>query len=374
MATYKLTFNANGGTLGTAAVWYDTTTAKYYTDSGKTTAVTSITKPTRTGYIFAGFFNTATGTTQYVKADGTFGTTTPTGSRTVYAQWTARSFTLSFNAAGGTAAASKTVTYGETIGTLPTTTRDRYALKMWTLDGNGITESTVWTKTSNATAVAEWYWLFGNVVDYFNLQSDALIPTMSTNGDNKQRICVAHTGRYEPGVGNTSGIWRNPSVTYVVAKNTTVNVTLGSAFAGGENLSGYMIVSVTVETQVGQFPTVTVEAVANEGANAINQFAVSIPVVARSKAQNLLGAVNGGGNLNACTIRASCAPVVIAENMMPCASDVVHGRMEATATTIAANGENAPTAGGGFTSIGEPKQQNEASYTVYTLNAQKEIA
>ena len=60
--------------------------------------------------------------------------------------------------------------------------------------------------------------------------------------------------------------------------------------------------------------------------------------------------------------------------MMPCASDVVHGRLEVAATTIAANGENAPTAGGNFTSVGEPKQQNEASYTVYTLNAQKEIA
>jgi hypothetical protein len=186
-------------------------------------------------------------------------------------------------------------------------------------------------------------------------------------------------------------------VTYVVKANTTVAVPLGKAYAAtfagaGANramtISGYMITSVEIVTEVGKFPTVTVSAVANEGANAINNFTVnankfnvSVPVVARSKAQNLLGAISGGGYLQRATLVALCDPVVVDEKMMPCASDIVNGRYELSAETLAANGEAAPTmapaAGfgtdGGFALLDVPRADQDASYIRYTVQARREM-
>lgn len=220
---------------------------------------------------------------------------------------------------------------------------------------------------------------FGTIVDWFGLASSALKVVSSDSGDNKQRVCVSNltsgnAGRYTEGVGQTSGIWRNPTVTYEVVDDTTFATALGTAYAGGLGLSGYMITSVSVETGIGKFPRVTVTATANEGANAINTFAVSVPLLARARAQNLLDAVSGGGQLQNCRLVASCSPVVVAEDMMPCASDVVHGKLVVTAGTYAPNGESAPTAGSGWTSIGEPQHTGGVEYPAWSITLQKEIS
>ena len=179
-----------------------------------------------------------------------------------------------------------------------------------------------------------------------------------------------------------SGVWRNPSVTYAVVGDCTVETQLGKAFpavyAGTGSsrrmtVSGYMIVEVRVETATGSFPRVTVTAVANEGADAINLFAVSIPVIARARAQLLLGALTGGGNLSRCDAAATCSPVVVAENGMPCASDVVAGRYVVSAETFAPNREAAPVAANGFTSTGEPKSNGDRDYPAWSVAAEKEI-
>lgn len=371
--SWKYAFDTDGGTTTQPAVFNDGTSGTYYADDTLTQPTTTVALPTKPGYDFGGYYRNGV---EVVTASGELLLDTPIAEdTTATARWLAKTYTLTFDYNGGTGTTtSKQVTFGQPIGALPGATRNRATFSGWLINGEPVTSATVYAVPNDAVARANWLLQFGDVTDYFGLASGALIPISSDNGDNKQRLCVAHTGRYEPGVDQTSGTWRNPSVTYVVAKSTTLALTLGRAFAASGTISGYMIVAATVETRVGQFPTVTVEAVANEGANAINQFPVSIPIVARSKAQNLLNSVSGGGYLNACTIRASCEPVVIAENMMPCASDVVHGRYEMTATTIATERESAPTATNGFTSVGEPKTGNEANYTTYTLNAQKEIA
>ena len=374
--SWKFSIDPDGGTGGNAAIYRNGGTS-WYSDDTCENAITHIEPPTRSGYTFAGCYSNGDQSTLTIAADGQIiaSPAVQQDNLTTKAKWTANTYVLTFDPNGGSCdTLQKQVTFGQPVGELPIATRTRGYFTGWYLNGEPLSPTTVWNVANNARAVASWDLQFGGVTDYFGLASTALIPIASNNGDNKQRICVAHTGRYEPNVDQTSGTWRNPTVTYVVARNTTFNVTLGRAYAGSAGTSGFMIVAATVETRVGQFPTITVEAVANEGANAINLFAVSVPVVARSKAQNLLNSVSGGGYLNACTVRASCEPVVIAENMMPCASDVVHGRLEITATTIATNRENPPTASNGFTSVGEPKQGNEANYTTYTLNAQKEIA
>ena len=84
----------------------------------------------RTGYAFLGWFTARSSGTQ-VSAD----TTMTAGGATVYAHWTANTYTITFNANGGTVStASKTVTYDQTYGTLPTPTRSGYAFDGWFTD------------------------------------------------------------------------------------------------------------------------------------------------------------------------------------------------------------------------------------------------
>lgn len=373
--SWKLAINPDGGSGGSTAV-YRNGGATWYADDQCTTPTTKIVPPTRHGYTFAGAYANGDTKTTVVRADGTI-TASPSlqsDNLTGTALWTANTYTLTFDYNGGTGTTQhKTVTFGQPIGELPTATRNRAVFTGWRIDGESVEATTAYNVPGDGRAVAAWSLQFGNVTDYFGLASSSLIPIASDSGDNKKRICVAHIGKYETNVDAVSGTWRNPTVTYVVARNMTLALTLGRAYKGSGSVTGYMIVAARIATGVGQFPTVTIQAVANEGADAINKFNVSVPIVARSKAQNLLGAVSGGGHLNGCALTATCEPVVVEENMMPCASDVVNGRYEVEATTIATNRESAPGASGGFTSIGEPKEETDATYTTYKLNAQREI-
>lgn len=382
MTNYKISLNSHGGIGGNDAIWYDRNSLRFTSDAASTNVVTAIEPPTRNGYDFAGYWTAETGGTKYIYSSGRINTAyVPTAAATLHAQWTAiqpgATHTLSFNLSGGTGTADPmTVQVGVRIGTLPVVTRENYQFMGWYVNGFPISATSIWELDEDAVAVARWERStgIGAVIDYFSLGSASLVPVSSDAGDNRKRICCSHIGKYEPGVGDTSGIWRNPTVTYKVIANTTINLTLGRAFSGGSsNVSGYMIIAADVKTKIGEFPLVTVSAVANEGRDAINLFNVSIPVQGCAHAQNLLSAVNGGGILQTCTMSAKCEPVVIAENMMPCASDVVKGRLTVKAETIARGSEAAPTAGNGFTAVGEPKQCEESNIPGYSFTAQKEL-
>ncbi len=84
--------------------------------------------PTRSGYDFDGWYTAASGGREITS-------TTPVETaspQTFYAHWTPRQYTLLFDANGGTCSqTSKTITYGETLGTLPIPTRDGYAFTGW---------------------------------------------------------------------------------------------------------------------------------------------------------------------------------------------------------------------------------------------------
>ncbi len=104
--TYTVTFNANSGTCSTA-----TTKVTFgNTYGGLPTA-------TRTGYSFSGWFTAQTGGN---KIESTTKVTTASD-HTLYAQWTANTYKVTFDANGGTCAtASKQVTFDSTYGDLPT--------------------------------------------------------------------------------------------------------------------------------------------------------------------------------------------------------------------------------------------------------------
>ncbi len=78
----------------------------------------------------------------------------------LYAKWTANTYTLSFNAQGGTVSpTSKSVTYAQAVGTLPTPTRSGYTFSGWFTSSTGgtqYTSSTVYTQTVGLTLHARW--------------------------------------------------------------------------------------------------------------------------------------------------------------------------------------------------------------------------
>ena len=119
LTSYKITFNANGGTGAPGSQ------TKYY---GKTLKLSS-TKPTRTGYTFQGWGTSATGSVVYA-AGANY---TANASDTLYAIWKANTYTVSYNANGGSGApGNQTKTYGVNL-TLSSTkpTRTNYNFKGW---------------------------------------------------------------------------------------------------------------------------------------------------------------------------------------------------------------------------------------------------
>ncbi|MBL7942554.1 MAG: InlB B-repeat-containing protein, partial [Flavobacteriales bacterium] len=113
---------------------------------------------TRTGYSFAGW-NTATNGSGTAYANGaTYDFSTDV---TLYAQWSANSYTVTFNANGGSAPspANKQVTFGSTYGTLATTSRTGYTFVGWFTAASGgtqVTTSTVVSNASDHTLYAQW--------------------------------------------------------------------------------------------------------------------------------------------------------------------------------------------------------------------------
>lgn len=145
-AQFTVSFNANGG--GTPS----------QTSKSVTYGSTYGTMPTcsRTGYTLDGWYTSDIGGTKRTSTD----TVSITSNTTLYAHWTANSYTVTFNANGGTTpTASKSVTYGSTYGTLPTPTRSGYAFLGWFTEQEGgtqITSSSTVNITAAQTLYAHW--------------------------------------------------------------------------------------------------------------------------------------------------------------------------------------------------------------------------
>lgn len=111
---------------------------------------------TRTGYTQTGWA-TSDGGSKVYDLNGSY---TDNADETLYPFWTAKTYSVTFNANGGTVSTtSKTVTYGQTYGTLPTPTRIGYKFDGWfTTSGGGtqVKSSTTVSITANQTLYAHW--------------------------------------------------------------------------------------------------------------------------------------------------------------------------------------------------------------------------
>lgn len=149
---YKVRYNGNGATSGTM-----TDSAHVY----DTTKVLTRNAYARTGYTFTGW-NTKHDGKGTAYADGASVknlTSNKDGVVTLYAQWKANSYTLTYDANGGTVStSSKTLQYGDAFGILPTPKRDGHKFLGWYTSATGGTKVSETTKidAKNTTIYAHW--------------------------------------------------------------------------------------------------------------------------------------------------------------------------------------------------------------------------
>ena len=143
--SYTVSYNANGGSGAPSSQ------TKWYGE----TLTLSTSQPTRTGYTFNGWYTAASGGSKY-------GTTyTSNASATLYAHWTAITYTVSYNANGGTGAPSnQSKTYGVDL-TLSTTTPTwtGYNFLGWSTSATGSVEYSAggtYKSNSAVTLYAVW--------------------------------------------------------------------------------------------------------------------------------------------------------------------------------------------------------------------------
>ena len=151
--TYTVTFNANGGNTPSPAsksVTYDST----YGD---------LATCTRTGYTFAGWWTQASGGTQVSSTT----TVKITAAQTLYAHWTANTYTVTLDSQGANVSgtASVTATYGAAMPSVNVPTKQGYTFGgYYTSTGGGGTQyikadgtsAKNWDKTSDTTLYAKW--------------------------------------------------------------------------------------------------------------------------------------------------------------------------------------------------------------------------
>lgn len=140
------TFNANGGSVKVGSM-----------EAALGVALGSLPTPTRSCYIFNGWFTAKTGGTKVTSATKA---PTSTGTTTLYAQWKAATI-YTFSGNGGTVSSStKTVAGGSKIGTLPTASRSSYVFAGWYTKASGGSKVTTSTKAPKAagkkTVYAHW--------------------------------------------------------------------------------------------------------------------------------------------------------------------------------------------------------------------------
>lgn len=110
--------------------------------------------PTRTGYTFDGWYTSTEYTTQITDTSIVVGT----DDIILYAKWIGNTYTVTFDADGGTVSpATKTITFGQAYGTLPTPTYTGHIFGGWFDENdNPIVAQSVVSIADNHTLTAVW--------------------------------------------------------------------------------------------------------------------------------------------------------------------------------------------------------------------------
>ena len=144
--TYTVTYNEQGGTTVSDAT----------VNHGSSTTLPSI---SRSGFTFNGWYSASSGGTFLGNAGTSYGPVT--SSVTIYAQWTAITFTVNWDANGGTVSPTSNSGTSGTVVTVPTPTRSGFTLQYWRSPLSGgdpifLTPGNSYTITGNITFFAIW--------------------------------------------------------------------------------------------------------------------------------------------------------------------------------------------------------------------------
>ena len=216
--TYTISYELNGGTVS------GTNPTSYTVESSAITLI----NPTKEGYTFAGW--TGTGLSSATKT-----VTIPTGStgnRTYTANWTANTYTVSYDANGGTnAPASQTKTHGVDLtltSDIPTYTG--YTFAGWTTNQDGTGDNyaagAVYTANASVTLYAKWVAGSGTgytVYHYFENANDTNYTLYKT--ENKTGTTGATITLSNEKIAIVGGTYKQGSLTEggAVATTTTIS-------------------------------------------------------------------------------------------------------------------------------------------------------
>ena len=172
--TIKWDAGTNGGTInGKASI---TTTGK-----PNTTVTAPTSTPVKTGHAFKGWYTSASGGSLY-------NTVTITAAKTFYAQFTANSYTLTWDLGNGTTEETKQ-TYGEKIVLPAEPERKNAEFLGWFTEvtgGTQVTANDAFTETADKTYYAHW-----EITEVFSVTVPVVLPlTVDENGE-------VHTGAAE---------------------------------------------------------------------------------------------------------------------------------------------------------------------------------
>jgi uncharacterized repeat protein (TIGR02543 family) len=224
--TYTVTYNYNSATGGNSV------TSQAYTVDGIRVALPT---PTRTGFTFDGWHSNV-GLTALVGGAGA--SYAPTASITLYAKWTAATFTVLYEyngASGGNSTDSATHTTGGTVITLPTPTRAGYTFGGWysdvTLTSSVGAAGGSYSPTANLTIFAKW---------------TAIVRTVTYNSTN--------TG----GINASSGSVPTDGGSYIIGNTVVVKANSGTLTRLGYTFEGWVTNADGTGTALNAGETLTV--------------------------------------------------------------------------------------------------------------------
>lgn len=165
--TYTITFDPNGGSVSQTSK-----TVTYGSTYG------TLPMPTRVGYTFQGWYTSSIGGSKVTDATSV----TTDSSRTLYAHWTANTYTVTFDVNGGSVSpTSKTVTYDSTYGDMPTATRIGYTFDGWYTASSGGSKVTSATSITTASALTlHAHWTANTYTVTFDPNGGSVSPTSKT--------------------------------------------------------------------------------------------------------------------------------------------------------------------------------------------------
>ena len=129
---YTINLDKQSGSDGSSTIYLKYNTG-WYSNSGATASISTISKPTRTGYTFQGYYTGTNGSgTQIIDSTGKIvgSQTYTTNNTTLYAYWTANSYTVTLDRQGATnGTASVTATYNSAMPSITVPTKTGYTFQ-----------------------------------------------------------------------------------------------------------------------------------------------------------------------------------------------------------------------------------------------------